>query len=108
MYLSSACRGVTEGLGAGGAGADGAEMVVAVDAGGVAVGEGDLNGVIADSGSLLCARLGFEHRQRGGGSGARAGKSAFSMRSSRSSCICGVRRSEFVPSTESSLRNSPI
>jgi len=39
-------------------------MVVAVDAGGVAIREADLHGVVADDGGGLRARLGFEHRQR--------------------------------------------
>jgi hypothetical protein len=57
-----------EGLGASGAGADGPQMVVAVDASGVAIGKGDLDGVIADRGSCFGAGLGLEHRQCGGGS----------------------------------------
>ena len=61
-----------------GAGADAAQVIVAVDAGGVAVGEGDLNGVVADGGSLLRARLGLEHRQSRCGGGVRASRSALS------------------------------
>src|SRR5215471_12628973 len=56
-----------------GAGADGAEMVVGVDAGRVAVGKGDLDGVVP----YLCGRLGagfrFEHRKRGRRSKSRRG-----------------------------------
>src|SRR5215470_5652986 len=55
------------------AGADGAEMVVGVDAGRVAVGKGDLDGVVP----YLCGRLGagfrFEHRKRGRRSKSRRG-----------------------------------
>ncbi len=40
-------------------------MIVGVDAGGVAVGEGDLNGVVADRRGGLRAGFGFEHGQRG-------------------------------------------
>src|SRR5580704_7580749 len=66
--LRCACRCVAERLGAGGAGADRAEMIVAIDARGVAVGEGDLNGVVADRGGGFGAGLGFEHGEhRGGG-----------------------------------------
>ena len=54
-----------EGFGAFSARADVAEMVVAVDAGGVSVREADLNGVTAYLRSGLGARLGLEHRQRG-------------------------------------------
>jgi hypothetical protein len=57
-------------------GADAAEVFVAVDAGGMAIGEGDLNGVIAHRGGLLGARLGFEHGQSGSGSEARGSKRA--------------------------------
>ena len=49
-------------------GADGTEMVVAEDAGGVAVGERNLYGVIADLGGGFGAGLGLEHRQCRGGS----------------------------------------
>jgi hypothetical protein len=44
-----------------------AEIIVAVDPGGVAVGEGDLDGIIPYRGSRSSARLGFKHRQSGGG-----------------------------------------
>lgn len=67
-----------EGFGAFGAGADAAEVVVAVDAGGVAVGERDLDRVVADGGSLLRAGFGLEHRQGRGGGGTRAGVCALS------------------------------
>ena len=65
--------GGAEGSGALGAGADGAEVVVAEDAGGVAVGEGDLDGVVADGGGLLRAGLGFEHGESRGRNGPRPG-----------------------------------
>src|SRR5882757_7079697 len=68
----------TEGLGAVRAGANTAEMIVAEDAGGVAVGKRDLNGVVANRGRRLRARLRLKHRQRGGGSGSSAGDSALS------------------------------
>jgi hypothetical protein len=63
--------GGAEGFGAVGAGADAAEMVVAEDTGGVAVGEGDLDGVVAHCGSFLCAGFGLEHGQRRGRSESR-------------------------------------
>jgi hypothetical protein len=48
MYQQNVlARRSAKGFGAFGARADVAEMVVAVDAGGVAVGEADLNGVVA-------------------------------------------------------------
>ena len=53
-----------KGFGALGAGADVAEVVIAIDAGGVTIGEADLNGVITNLRCGLGARLGFEHRQR--------------------------------------------
>src|SRR6266403_3941013 len=68
----------TEGFGAVRAGANTAEVIVAEDAGRVAVGKRDLNGVVANRGRRLRARLRLEHRQRGGGSGASAGDSALS------------------------------
>src|SRR2546426_9449798 len=46
--------------------ADGAQVVVAVDAGGVAVGEIDLNGVVAYRRGGLGLGLGLEHGQHGG------------------------------------------
>jgi hypothetical protein len=58
-------RGSAESFGAFGAGANVAEVIVAVDAGGVAIGEAELNGVVAYHCGSLCARLGLEHRQRG-------------------------------------------
>ena len=67
-----------EGLGAVRAGANTAEMIVAEDAGRVAVGKRDLNGVVANRGRRLRARLRLKHRQRGGGSGSSAGYSALS------------------------------
>ena len=62
---------ITKGCGAIGAGADGAEVFVAEDAGIVAVVEIDLHGVIADLRGRLGANFGFEHgqRRRGDGSG---------------------------------------
>ena len=56
------------GFGSGGlfafrAGADGAEMVVGIDAGGVAVGERDLDGVVAHLRGRGGAGFGFEHWQ---------------------------------------------
>ena len=68
--------GGAEGFRAFGAGADAAEVVVAEDAGGVAVGEGDLDGVIADGGGLLCAGFGLEHGQGRGGNRSCAGVGA--------------------------------
>jgi hypothetical protein len=58
----------TEGGGAFGAGALGAEIVVAEDAGGVAIVEIDLDGVVADLRGGLRARFGLVHGQerRGG------------------------------------------
>jgi len=52
-----------ESLGAVGTRANTAEMIVAVDSGGVAVVESDLNGVIADDGGGLRSRFRLEHRQ---------------------------------------------
>lgn len=46
-----------------GARADGAKVIEAVDPGGMAVTKGDLNGVAADGGGRLRARLGLEHRE---------------------------------------------
>src|SRR6267142_2766024 len=68
----------TEGLGAVRAGANTAEMIVAEDASRVAVGKRDLNGVVANRGRRLRARLRLKHRQRGGRSGSSAGDSALS------------------------------
>ena len=76
-FARSGGRGA-ESFGAVGAGADSAKVIVAEDAGCVAVSKGDLNGVIADCGSRLRAGLRFKHRQRGGGSGSSAGESALS------------------------------
>src|SRR6266481_2818125 len=70
--------GGAEGLGAVRAGANTAEMIVAEDAGRVAVGKRDLNGVVANRGGRLRARLRFKHWQRSGGSGSSAGDSALS------------------------------
>lgn len=47
-----------------GAGADAAQVVVAIDARCVAVREGNLHGVVAHDGGSLSARLGLKHRQR--------------------------------------------
>ena len=52
-------------MGTFGAGTDVAQMIVAVNAGGVAIGEADLDSVVTHHGSGLGARLGLEHRQRG-------------------------------------------
>jgi hypothetical protein len=67
-----------ESFGAVGAGANAAEMIVAEDAGRMAIGKRDLNGVVAHRRRRLCARRGLEHWQCGGGSGARASESALS------------------------------
>src|SRR5215469_16884092 len=56
---------VAERFGALGARTDAAEMVVGVDAGGVAVGKGDLNGVIPYLCSGFGTRLRLEHGQCG-------------------------------------------
>jgi hypothetical protein len=65
------CSEVTEGCGALGARADGAEVFVAEDAGIVAIVEVDLHGVIADLRGGLGADFGLEHGQgrRGHGRG---------------------------------------
>ena len=55
-------RGGAEGLGAVRAGANTAEMIVAEDAGCVAVSKRDLNGVIANRRGRLRARLRLKHR----------------------------------------------
>src|SRR5712671_4292383 len=68
----------TEGLGAVRAGANTAEMIVAEDAGRVAVGKRDLNGVVANRCRRLRARLRLEHRQRRSRSGSSGGDSALS------------------------------
>src|SRR5260370_21135567 len=52
-----------EGIGGVRTGANAGEMIVAVDSGGVAVIESDLNGVIANDGGGLRSRFGLEHRQ---------------------------------------------
>lgn len=65
-----------EGFAAFGAGADAAKMVVAVDAGSVAVGEGDLDGVIAHRSGGFRARFGLKHRQRRRRDRTRAGTGA--------------------------------
>jgi hypothetical protein len=67
-----------EGLSAVGAGTNAAKMVVAEDAGSVAVGKCDLNGVVANRRGRLRAELRLKHRERGGGSGAHARASALS------------------------------
>ena len=53
--------GGAEGLAAFGAGTDGAEVIVAVDTGGVAVVEGELDRVVADLRGGGGFGLGFEH-----------------------------------------------
>jgi len=53
--------GDAEGFGAIRARTDVAKMIVAVDAGGMAIGELELNGVAADLGRRLCTRLRLEH-----------------------------------------------
>ena len=70
--------GGAKGFGAVGAGADAAEMVVTENAGGVAIAESDLDGVIAHGGSLLRARLGLKHRERGRSDGSRNGAGVLS------------------------------
>src|ERR1700729_3810190 len=52
--------------GAIGAGANLAELVVAVDAGGMAVVEGDADGVVADGVSRFCRYFRLKHREDGG------------------------------------------
>jgi len=69
--------GSAEGLGAIGAGAHGAEVVVAEDSRGVAVVEVDLDGVVSHLCGGLCAGLGLEHRQDGRGRGSAAGECFF-------------------------------
>ena len=65
-------------FGALGAGTDGAQMFVAIDAGGVAIREADLYGVVSDNGGGLRARLGFEHgKRRKGVGGWRCGGEGF-------------------------------
>ena len=64
MGLSLAGASGAEGFGALGARADVAKVVVAVDPGGMAVSEADLNGVAAYLRSGLSPGLGLEHRQR--------------------------------------------
>lgn len=64
-------------MGAGGAGADGSKMVVAIDAGGVAVGEGELDGVVAYGVGGLGGGLWFEHGECSGGGWARGGEVGF-------------------------------
>jgi hypothetical protein len=66
-----------EGLGAGRTGADGAEMVVAVDAGGMAVGERELDGVVSDGVGGFGGGLGLEHGENGGRSRTRGGEGGF-------------------------------
>lgn len=74
--VAKRCRGEIEraptdldfgrsGLGTFRAGADGAEMVVGIDAGGVAVGEGDLDGVVSYLRGSGGAGFGLEHWQSG-------------------------------------------
>jgi len=48
-------------------------MIIAENAGGMAIGESDLDGVVADGGSGLRARLGLEHGERGGRGGGAGG-----------------------------------
>ena len=71
-------RAGAKGFGAVRAGANTAEVIVAEDAGRVAVGKRDLNGVVANRGRRLRARLRLKHRQRGGRSGSSAGDGALS------------------------------
>jgi len=52
-------------------------MIVGEDAGGVTVGEKDLNGVVADLQGRLGANLGLEHGKRSELRGARSGDSGF-------------------------------
>ena len=53
-----------EGSGAFGAGTNVAEVIVAVDAGGVAIAEAELNGIVANDRGGLGARFGLEHGKR--------------------------------------------
>ena len=53
-------------------------MIVTENSSGVAVGERNLDRVVADGRGGLGARLGLEHGQGGGRSGTRAGKGALS------------------------------
>ena len=64
-------------MGAGGAGADGAEVIVTVDAGGVAVAEGELDGVVAYGVGGFGGGLRFEHGEGGGGGWACVGEGVF-------------------------------
>jgi len=77
-FPSRSGRCGTEGLSAVGAGANATEVVVAEDARGVAVGKGDLDGVVAHCSGGLRARFGLKHGQSGGSSGTRTGPGALS------------------------------
>src|SRR5260370_24519288 len=63
LHSASDSRSGSKRFGAIGAGTDVAEVVVAIDAGGVAIAEADLNGVVAHLRAGLGARLWFDHRQ---------------------------------------------
>src|ERR1700676_2340821 len=67
---------ITKGCGAIGARADSAEVLIAEDAGIVAVVEVNLHSVIADLGGGLGANFGFEHGQHWWGEGGRFGSGA--------------------------------
>ena len=72
-YLTG--RGAAKCLRAFGTGANGAQVVVAENSGGVAVGEMNLDGVVPYLGGLLSASFGLEHGKNGGRSGREGGKS---------------------------------
>jgi hypothetical protein len=67
-----------KGFGTVGTRADAAQVIVAENTGGMAVGKRDLDGVVADRGCCLRARPRLEHRQSSCGRRARAGKGALS------------------------------
>lgn len=64
-------------MGAGRAGADGAEMVVAVDARSMAVSERELDGVVPNSVRGFGGGLGLEHGENSGRSRTRGGEGGF-------------------------------
>src|SRR2546422_9792985 len=80
--------------------ADGAQVVVAVDAGGVAVGEIDLNGVVAYRRGGLGLGLGLEHGQHGGcrscAFGARQGGFLFSVVVTQNAGAGGAPKNKIV------------
>src|SRR5437879_1897155 len=84
--VGSASSRSSESAGAIRAGADASEVIIAEDAGGVAVGKGDLDGVIADGCGLLSASLGLKHGQgcRGSWRGTRKRGFSYSLVIARS------------------------